>query len=104
MTVSRQPAKRGYGGEVYEAKHKPIISKAVFDKCQELLKNKSKPKTRGFKPYVYRGTFHCENCGCFITTETQRHNYLRCTKRKSPCAEPYTREDEVDRQIREALK
>ena len=92
-------------GEVYEAKHKPIISKAVYDKCQELLKNKSKPKKRGFKPYVYRGIFHCENCGCFITTETQKgHNYLRCTKRKSPCAEPFTREEEVDRQIREALK
>ena len=94
-----------YYGEVYEAKHKPIISKALFDKCQELLKNKSKPKKKGFKPYVYRGTFRCERCGCFITTETQKgHNYLRCTKRKRPCAEPFTREEDVDQQIREALK
>ncbi|MCM2268359.1 MAG: recombinase family protein [Elusimicrobiales bacterium] len=94
-----------YYGELHEAKHEPIIPKALFDKCQELLKNKSKPKKRGFKPYVYRGTFRCEGCGCFITTETQKgHNYLRCTKRKSPCNERFTREEEVDRQVRELLE
>ena len=94
-----------YYGEIYEAKHKPIISKAVFDKCQELLKNKSKPKKRGFKPYVYRGIFHCAACGCFITTETQKgHNYLRCTKKKGTCDERFAREEEVDRQVREILK
>ena len=92
-------------GELHEAKHEPIIPKALFDKCQELLKNKSKPKKKGFKPYVYRGIFHCENCGCFITTETQKgHNYLRCTKRKRPCPEKFTREEDVDRQVRELLK
>lgn len=89
-----------YYGEVYEAKHKPIISKALFDKCQEMLKNKSKPKTKTLKPYVYRGAFRCANCGCFITTETQKgRNYLHCTKRKSPCSEPYVREEEVEKQI-----
>ncbi len=94
-----------YYGEIYEAKHEPIISKTVFDRCQELLKNKSKPKKRGFKPYVYRGIFRCETCGCFITTETQKnHNYLRCTKKKGPCAERFAREEEVDRQVREILK
>ena len=94
-----------YYGEVYEAKHKSIISKALFDKCQEMLKNKSKPKTKTLKPYVYRGAFRCANCGCFITTETQKgRNYLHCTKRKVPCAEPYVREDEVEKQIRDLLK
>jgi hypothetical protein len=29
---------------------------------------------------------------------------LRCTKRKSPCAERFTREEAVDRQVRELLK
>jgi len=92
-------------GELHEGKHEAIIPKALFDKCQELFKNKSKPKKRGFKPYVYRGIFHCETCGGFITTETQKgHNYLRCTKKKGPCAEPFLREEEMDRQVRELLK
>ncbi len=94
-----------YYGEVHEAKHEAIISKDVFDKCQALFKNRSKPKQRGFKPYVYRGIFRCEHCGCFITTETQKgHNYLRCTKRKNPCPSRYMREEEADRQVRELLK
>ena len=48
------------------------------------MMKKSKPKTPKLKPYVYRGLFRCGECGCFITTETQKgHNYLRCTKEKS---------------------
>ena len=94
-----------YYGEVYEAKHKPIITKALFDKCQEMLKNKSKPKTKTLIPYVYRGAFRCASCGCYITTETQKgHKYLHCTKRKQPCAELFVREEEIDRQVREILK
>ena len=94
-----------YYGEVYEAKHKPIISKALFDKCQEMLKNKSKPKTKTLLPYVYRGAFRCASCGCYITTETQKgHKYLHCTKRKQPCTELFVREEEIDRQVREILK
>ena len=97
-----------YHGEVYEAKHKPIITKDLYDKCQEMLKRKSKPKVKKghtLKPYVYRGAFRCASCGCFITTETQKgHNYLHCTKKKRPCAEPFVREEEIDRQVRELLK
>ena len=94
-----------YYGEVYKARHKPIISKALFDKCQEVLKNKSKPKTKTLIPYVYRGAFRCASCGCFITTETQKgHKYLHCTKRKQPCTELFVREEEIDRQVREIIK
>ena len=94
-----------YNGEVYEAKHKPLISKALFDKCQEVLSRKSKSHTKTLKPYVYRGAFRCATCGCFITTETQKgHNYMRCTKRKGPCDEHFIREEDVDKQVRDLLK
>ena len=94
-----------YNGEVYEAKHKPLISKALFDKCQEVLNRKSKTHTKTLKPYVYRGVFRCATCGCFITTETQKgHNYMRCTKRKGPCDERFVREEDVDKQVRDLLK
>ena len=97
-----------FRGELYEGKHKPLITKALFDLCQEMLKRKSKPQTKKgktMKPFVYRGAFRCASCGCFITTETQKgHNYLHCTKRKQPCSEPFVREEEVDRQVRDLLK
>jgi len=95
-----------YGGEHYEGKHEPIISKALFDKCQEVLAAKSQPKVHDlYKPYFYRGLFRCGECGCFITTETQKgHNYLRCTKRvKKDCSQPYLREDDLSDQITDTL-
>jgi site-specific DNA recombinase len=94
-----------YGGELYDGKHKPIITKKLFDKCQEVMRQKSKPKGRKLKPYMYRGFFRCGECGCFITTETQKgYNYLRCTKRKNPCLQRYTREEIITSQIKEKIK
>src|SRR3989338_3294140 len=94
-----------YNGEIFEGKHEPIISKKLFDSVQEVMMRKSKPKSRGLKPYVYRGFFRCGECGCFITTETQKgHNYLRCTKRKNPCSQKYTREELITSQIQNEIK
>ena len=94
-----------YGGEFYEGKHEPIISKKLFDDVQEVMTRKSKPKTKELKSYAYRGLFHCGECGCFITTETQKgHNYLRCTKRKGPCEQKYVREEIITSQIQTELK
>jgi hypothetical protein len=76
----------GYGlldsnGEFHEGKREPSISKRLFDEVQEVMRRKSKPKTPGLKPYLYRGLFRCGECRCLITTETPKgHNYLRCTK------------------------
>ncbi|MHB0997545.1 MAG: recombinase family protein, partial [Elusimicrobiales bacterium] len=104
----RNPAYYGvirYNGEIHEGKHEPIITKALFDKCQEVMLRKSKPKGPRLKPYIYRGVFHCATCGCFITTETQKtHNYLRCTKRKGACDEPFVREEVIEEQIKGELK
>ena len=94
-----------YGGEFYEGKHAPIITKKLFDDVQEVMTRKSKPHSKGLKPYVYRGLFHCGECGCFITTEQQKgHNYLRCTKRKGVCLQKYVREEIITSQMQEELK
>ena len=94
-----------YNGEIHEGKHEPIITKKLFDLCQEVMMRKSKPKTPKLKPYVYRGFFRCGECGCFITTETQKgHNYLRCTKRKNPCSQKYTREEIITSEIQKEIK
>ena len=108
QTILKNPIYYGiirFNGELYEGKHKPIISKKLFDQCQEVMKQKSKPKTPQLKPYIYRGFFRCGECGCFITTETQKgHNYLRCTKRKVKCSQKYAREDHVNIQVKDLLK
>ena len=94
-----------YGGEIYEGKHEPIITKKLFDTVQEVMSRKSKPHSKGLKPYIYRGFFRCGECGCFITTEQQKgHNYLRCTKRKNPCTQKYVREEIITSEIKENIK
>ena len=94
-----------YNGEIFEGKHEPIITKKLFDSVQEVMSRKSKPHSKGLKPFLYRGFFRCGECGCFITTETQKgHNYLRCTKRKNPCLQKYVREEIITSQIKEEIK
>ena len=94
-----------YNGEIHEGKHKPIITKKLFDSVQEVMMRKSKPHSKGLKPFLYRGFFRCGECGCFITTETQKgHNYLRCTKRKNPCEQKYVREEIITSQIRTEIQ
>ena len=94
-----------YNGEIHEGKHEPIITKKLFDSVQEVMMRKSKPHSKGLKPFLYRGFFRCGECGCFITIETQKgHNYLRCTKRKNPCSQKYTREEIITSEIQKEIK
>ena len=94
-----------YNGEIHEGKHEPIITKKLFDSVQEVMMRKSKPHSKGLKPFLYRGFFRCGECGCFITTEQQKgHNYLRCTKRKNPCEQKYVREEIITSQIRTEIQ
>ncbi len=94
-----------YNGEIHEGKHEPIITKKLFDSVQEVMMRKSKPHSKGLKPFLYRGFFRCGECGCFITTETQNgRNYLRCTKRKNPCSQKYTREEIITSEIQNEIK
>lgn len=94
-----------YHGELYQGTHKPIISKKLFDKVQEIMEDKSRPKKRSEKIYVFRGLFKCGECGCAITSEIQKgHNYYRCTKKKVPCSQKYIREETLAEQISNILQ
>jgi site-specific DNA recombinase len=100
----RNPVYHGiirYRGELFAGTHQPLISKELFDKVQAIAGGKRKPREKKLlKSFAYRGLFHCGECGGMITIELQKgHHYLRCTKKKGPCSQPYLREEEVTRQI-----
>ena len=71
-----------------------------------VVSHRSRPKAPKYKPFMYRGVFRCGECGCFITTETQKgNNYLRCTKRvKKDCSQPYVREESISAQVVDYLR
>jgi len=91
-----------YSGELHEGKHEPIIAKKLFDKVQDVLKQRGKPQRKEKIPKAFTGLFHCGECGMRITAETQKgHVYYRCTKKSKTkiCNQPYTREEDLNQQL-----
>jgi site-specific DNA recombinase len=89
-----------YAGEIYEGKHKPLISKELFDKVQRVLQLRGKSKREKNEPQALCGLLSCGECGCSITAETQKgHVYYRCTKKRVPCSQPFIREEALDAQL-----
>ena len=59
-----------YAKEVYEGKHEPIIAKKLFDKVQEVLKQRGRPRHKTeIEPQIFCGLLHCGSCGMMITGE-----------------------------------
>ncbi len=93
-----------YAGELYEGRHEPLIAKSVFDRAQLALSQRTKPRWKPSSEKLFQGVFRCAACGAFITTETQKgRNYLRCTRKKGACSQPYLREDDAVRQMQVIL-
>src|SRR3989339_1668470 len=88
-----------FKGELYQGVHEPAISKKLFDKVQQILKDKSRPKKRKHS-FLFRGLLSCAECGCAITAETQKgHHYYRCTNKKQKCTQGYVREEILAKKI-----
>jgi DNA invertase Pin-like site-specific DNA recombinase len=95
-----------YKGEIYEATHKPLISKKLFDKVQQIMKEKGKPHKEKKHHFAFLGLMKCKYCGCSITAELQKgHKYYRCTKKRGFCPEKhYLREENLVEQIKKYLQ
>ncbi len=108
QTILKNPLYYGifrYKGEMYEGTHEPIITKKLFDKCQEIMLRRGKYKEPQIKKFVLRGLMHCGECGRSITAELQKgHIYYRCTKRLTNCKQKYVREEELAAQIKSFIQ
>ncbi len=104
-----------YGGKLHEGKYTPIVSKKLFDKVQEVLKQKGKPQKSKNEPQPYCGLLYCP-CGMMITGEYKvkrqkngnihHYTYYRCSKKSktTKCQEPCIRQEELDKQISKMLQ
>jgi len=106
-----------YAKEIYEGKHQPIVSKKTFDRVQQVLKDRGKPRSQPTNnPRAFCGLLRCGYCGMGITGEVRikqqkngnihRYIYYRCTKKSQTikCPEIYVREEILDRQISALLR
>ena len=105
-----------YAKEVHEGKHNPIIAKKLFDKVQEVLKQRGRPrhKTKN-DPQPFCGLLHCA-CGMMITGEykvkrqkngnVHHYVYYHCSRKSKTiqCKEPCIRQEKLDKQISSLLQ
>ncbi|MBI4158145.1 MAG: recombinase family protein [Candidatus Yanofskybacteria bacterium] len=90
-----------FNGEFFEGTHEPLLSKKLFDKVQEVMKEKGKPRGKTTRNrFAFIGLMKCGSCSCSITAEIKKgHHYYRCTKKKGSCPEKYLREEALIEQI-----
>jgi DNA invertase Pin-like site-specific DNA recombinase len=87
--------------ESFQGKHEPLISRALFDRVQDVLRGKI--KSRGWRhQFLYRRTFRCAACRHSILSERQKgHVYYRCHTRA--CRGTSLREETITEQLRREL-
>ncbi|PIR87816.1 MAG: hypothetical protein COU10_02570 [Candidatus Harrisonbacteria bacterium CG10_big_fil_rev_8_21_14_0_10_45_28] len=105
-----------YAGEIHEGKHQPVVSKKIFDKVQEILKQRGKPQKAKNKPQPFCRLLSCATCNMMITGEykikkqkngnVHNYTYYRCTKKRKDmkCHEPCIRQEELDKQLSSLLQ
>ena len=102
-----------YGGEWYQGKHTPMITKGEFDIAQSILNGKGKPHPKTHE-FAFTGLIRCEECGSMITAEeknkTQKNGnkhyyvYYHCGKRKGVCNQKTIRLEKLEEQINQQLE
>ncbi len=68
-----------YNNEIHQGKHKPMINFEEFEKVQQILGYRNKPKPINHK-FTFTGLFRCGLCGSMITAE-QKIKYIKVSKR-----------------------
>ncbi|MBI2019771.1 recombinase family protein [Candidatus Daviesbacteria bacterium] len=103
-----------FNGELYEGKHKPLITKKLFDSVQEIIKARNRKNKSLKSEFEFLGLIKCKECGCSITAEKHhrfypRTNnsvdfiYYRCSKKKGVCNQKYARKDDIEIQLKEIV-
>ena len=98
-----------YWGEAYSRTHKlryahkyqPIISKDLFDKCQEVMERHNKVPTKyASLPFMFRGLVVCGKCGGVVGGQLKKGKYVyySCSGYKE-CKRDYVTETELVGQV-----
>jgi len=86
---------RKYG--LYEHHYQPLITKDLFDRCQEVLRQRNKRHSKiAFNQYIFQGLLPCANCECLYSPERHKgNNYYSCTNAKRICKRVYVNEKDL---------
>jgi DNA invertase Pin-like site-specific DNA recombinase len=86
---------------VFQGAHKPLVTRALYDRVQAVLAGKFVRRTKRFA-FLFRRLLHCSSCDrSLIGSERKGFVYYRCSN--PVCPTTSVREDRVDDVLREAL-
>ena len=103
-----------YNGKLYPHKYPPLISKALFNRCQDILHGKNMESHRRYKcmskPFLFKGLIKCGQCGCLITSDKKikksgkEYTYLFCSHYKGNCTNKRVNENVILEQLSDIFK
>lgn len=95
-------------GVQYKGIHTPLVTKELFERCQEVMGVKGKHRSRHEKyDWAFQGLIYCGHCGGMLTAEIKKEKYIyyHCARNneKRTCPEKFVREEELARQLGQAI-
>ncbi len=100
-----------YDGKLYKGNHEAMITMGEFERAQEILHKKEKPR-HATHEFAFTGIIRCGYCGCLVTAEEKKkfikskneyakYVYYHCSKKKREidCREPAIRLKDLEEQI-----
>src|SRR3990167_2105891 len=91
-----------YDGQLHPHKYDRVILKEFFDAVQEVKAGHNKKKFKYARlPYLYRGLIKCAICGCMITPEKKKGQYVyyHCTQYQGKHEARWYTEDKLTQQF-----
>ena len=95
-----------YAGMTYQGSHAPLVTRETWERVQEILDGRHEKKHRKVThDFAFSGLVDCGHCGCSLVGEIKkkRYVYYHCTGYRGKCAEPYTREADLEQQFAQGL-
>ena len=87
-----------------KASHKPLVSRQLFWKVQNMLTSGRKNKSRK-ELFPYSGLMKCGICGCSLSGDIKKEKYIyyRCTGAKGNCKQEYIKQETLDKEFQGIL-
>lgn len=110
LKCTKYMGKIDYEGELYEARHEPLVSPELFYRVQLMFNSSGNKRPKG-DIYTYSNFIRCGKCGNLYigTTKTGAHNsgvykYYHCTNyRKAHVKERNIREENIHEAMQEVV-
>ena len=100
-----------WSGVWHEGKHKPMVTKREFERAQEIISMRDRPKKYKHSFAYGNSAVYCGHCKATVIGDykvkvrkngsVNRRTYYRCTHRKTgvACKEPGIREEKLEKQF-----